>query len=90
VLLDVLFARQPDQQQQQQLDRRVLHVQSISSWAPSCIGPYSQVGFALPLLQQLHMVNRKMSVLYNDTTQHLVLMLACWSELSYKCWILVP
>ncbi|GLI61050.1 hypothetical protein VaNZ11_003310 [Volvox africanus] len=22
--------------------RRVLHVQSISSWAPSCIGPYSQ------------------------------------------------
>eukprot|EP00983_Pelagomonas_calceolata_P105655 1159148-Pelagomonas_calceolata.AAC.21 len=24
-------------------ERRVLHVQSISSWAPSCIGPYSQV-----------------------------------------------
>ena len=24
--------------------RNVLHVQSISSWAPSCIGPYSQVG----------------------------------------------
>lgn len=23
--------------------RKVLHVQSISSWAPSCIGPYSQV-----------------------------------------------
>uniref|UniRef100_A0A7S3VQ90 Diphthine--ammonia ligase n=1 Tax=Dunaliella tertiolecta TaxID=3047 RepID=A0A7S3VQ90_DUNTE len=23
-------------------ERRVLHVQSISSWAPSCIGPYSQ------------------------------------------------
>ena len=23
--------------------RSVLHVQSISSWAPSCIGPYSQV-----------------------------------------------
>lgn len=23
--------------------KRVLHVQSISSWAPSCIGPYSQV-----------------------------------------------
>jgi diphthine-ammonia ligase len=23
--------------------RRVLHVQSISDWAPSCIGPYSQV-----------------------------------------------
>ena len=23
--------------------RRVLHVRSISSWAPSCIGPYSQV-----------------------------------------------
>jgi transcription initiation factor TFIID subunit TAF12 len=31
------------QQQQQQPDRRVLHVQSISDWAPSCIGPYSQV-----------------------------------------------
>jgi diphthine-ammonia ligase len=25
------------------LDKRVLHVQSISCWAPSCIGPYSQV-----------------------------------------------
>lgn len=24
--------------------RSVLHVQSISEWAPSCIGPYSQVG----------------------------------------------
>jgi len=24
-------------------DKKVLHVQSISSWAPSCIGPYSQV-----------------------------------------------
>lgn len=23
--------------------KKVLHVQSISSWAPSCIGPYSQV-----------------------------------------------
>ncbi len=23
--------------------RRTLHVQSISAWAPSCIGPYSQV-----------------------------------------------
>ncbi len=23
--------------------RKVLHVQSISTWAPSCIGPYSQV-----------------------------------------------
>jgi diphthine-ammonia ligase len=22
--------------------RQVLHVQSISAWAPSCIGPYSQ------------------------------------------------
>ena len=27
------------------LDKRVLHVQSISCWAPSCIGPYSQVCF---------------------------------------------
>jgi diphthine-ammonia ligase len=25
------------------LTKRVLHVQSISCWAPSCIGPYSQV-----------------------------------------------
>lgn len=24
-------------------EKRVLHVQSISCWAPSCIGPYSQV-----------------------------------------------
>lgn len=29
------------------LSKRVLHVQSISSWAPSCIGPYSQVLIAL-------------------------------------------
>jgi hypothetical protein len=53
VLLDVLFARQPGSsatqpgpaavQQQEDPDRRVLHVQSISDWAPSCIGPYSQV-----------------------------------------------
>lgn len=25
--------------------KRVLHVQSISCWAPSCIGPYSQVKY---------------------------------------------
>eukprot|EP00775_Hariotina_reticulata_P010371 gene10371-10529_t len=50
VLIDVLFANPSHQQQQagtvtlqrQQPQRRVLHVQSISSWAPSCIGPYSQ------------------------------------------------
>lgn len=30
------------------LERKVLHVQSISSWAPSCIGPYSQVSRAPP------------------------------------------
>jgi len=35
--------RQPLQEQQDCV-RKVLHVQSISSWAPSCIGPYSQVG----------------------------------------------
>lgn len=29
------------------LSKRVLHVQSISCWAPSCIGPYSQVKFLL-------------------------------------------
>lgn len=27
--------------------KRVLHVQSISCWAPSCIGPYSQVKILL-------------------------------------------
>lgn len=30
--------------------KRVLHVQSISSWAPSCIGPYSQVHHVFKLL----------------------------------------
>jgi hypothetical protein len=35
------------QQQQQQLPvRKVLHVQSVSDWAPSCIGPYSQVCYS--------------------------------------------
>lgn len=54
VLLDVLFARSgtstipqdttsEQQKQEQQPVRQVLHVQSISDWAPSCIGPYSQV-----------------------------------------------
>lgn len=28
------------------LKRDVLHVQSISTWAPACIGPYSQVAIA--------------------------------------------
>lgn len=37
--------QQQQQQQQGQPDRRILHVQSISSWAPSCIGPYSQVSW---------------------------------------------
>ena len=29
--------------------KKVLHVQSISCWAPSCIGPYSQVQLSIPL-----------------------------------------
>lgn len=29
--------------------KRVLHVQSISCWAPSCIGPYSQVQLSTPV-----------------------------------------
>lgn len=28
--------------------KQVLHVQSISCWAPCCIGPYSQVGLCIP------------------------------------------
>ncbi|KAK2079862.1 hypothetical protein QBZ16_002257 [Prototheca wickerhamii] len=36
VRADVLAAASP-------ATRRVLHVQSISGWAPSCIGPYAQV-----------------------------------------------
>ena len=45
LLLDVLLKRpQPKiDSNQESFQRRVLHVQSISSWAPSCIGPYSQV-----------------------------------------------
>lgn len=59
VLLDVIFARShhlPEaaaaaeqagaRLKQQQPQRSVLHVQSISDWAPSCIGPYSQVSGA--------------------------------------------
>jgi len=30
---------------------RILHVQSISQWAPACIGPYSQVLLPCVLLQ---------------------------------------
>lgn len=35
--------------------RKVLHVQSISRWAPSCIGPYSQ---ATTLGTLLHMAGQ--------------------------------
>ena len=45
LLLDVLLARRsPSPDPRVTRRRSVLHVQSISSWAPSCIGPYSQVG----------------------------------------------
>ncbi|CAG9463590.1 unnamed protein product [Pedinophyceae sp. YPF-701] len=33
-----------------QLPRRVLHVQSVSPWAPACIGPYSQATALGPLI----------------------------------------
>ena len=45
------------------LSKQVLHVQSMSRWAPCCIGPYSQVGptppphpphSPIPLLPLLH------------------------------------
>ncbi len=38
--IDMLVA---DKEQSKQ--RKVLHVRSISKWAPACIGPYSQVCF---------------------------------------------
>ncbi|GAX85055.1 hypothetical protein CEUSTIGMA_g12475.t1 [Chlamydomonas eustigma] len=41
LLLDLLLAR-PSPGASHLVGRTVLHVQSISSWAPSCIGPYSQ------------------------------------------------
>ncbi|KAK9812092.1 hypothetical protein WJX73_005916 [Symbiochloris irregularis] len=37
VAIDIVFPNQGSGQ-----ERRVLHVQSTSHWAPSCIGPYSQ------------------------------------------------
>eukprot|EP00887_Chlorella_sp_A99_P006590 scaffold3.g6590.t1 len=43
LVVEVLFARAP-------VPRRVLHVQSISCWAPSCIGPYSQALHAAGLV----------------------------------------
>lgn len=36
LLVEILFLRNP------QAFREILHVQSISHWAPACIGPYSQ------------------------------------------------
>lgn len=33
--------------------KKVLHVQSISCWAPSCIGPYSQVNLLLSAVSHL-------------------------------------
>lgn len=38
-------------------DKKVLHVQSISCWAPSCIGPYSQVNPIITCSQLF--INRK-------------------------------
>ena len=37
IIIDILLASNRPEEK-----RKVLHVQSISSWAPSCIGPYSQ------------------------------------------------
>lgn len=43
--------------------KRVLHVQSISCWAPSCIGPYSQV--YLLVRSHLSPFNSQVSVSYS-------------------------
>eukprot|EP00798_Chlamydomonas_sp_ICE-L_P024632 gene24632-10253_t len=53
LLVDVLVARDSRKALHQQQPgaaqpKKVLHVQSISDWAPSCIGPYSQVRMAPP------------------------------------------
>ena len=45
VLMDCYALRgsgQAKMQQTRQSKRDVLHIQSISAWAPTCIGPYSQ------------------------------------------------
>jgi diphthine-ammonia ligase len=38
--VEVLVTKEPER-------KKVLHVQSISCWAPSCIGPYSQVSLSI-------------------------------------------
>jgi enamine deaminase RidA (YjgF/YER057c/UK114 family) len=38
------------QQKSHHMARKVLHVQSVSEWAPACIGPYSQATLAAGLL----------------------------------------
>lgn len=46
------------------LPRNVLHVQSISKWAPACIGPYSQAVQVSLLLIAFIIVNFIINVFY--------------------------
>ena len=56
-------------------DRRVLHVQSISHWAPTCIGPYSQastVGGLVHCAGQIALEPCSMSMVQEEPWQELL------------------
>ena len=59
--------------------RQVLHVQSISHWAPVCVGPYSQVN---TLRNGLHFMAGQIGLIPSTMTLH-----AEWKDQLYQCWM---
>ncbi|CAB9520041.1 ATP binding domain 4 [Seminavis robusta] len=58
--------------------RQVLHVQSISRWAPVCVGPYSQVN---TLREVLHFCAGQIGLQPATMTLH-----PQWSDQLHQCW----
>ena len=58
--------------------REVLHVQSISNWAPVCVGPYSQVN---TLRSGLQFLAGQIGLIPETMTLR-----PCWSSQLEQCW----
>lgn len=74
VLMDCFAIRKSGERklQQQRVMRDVLHVQSISAWAPNCIGPYSQANILhrslILLAGQISLFPQTMEMMGRDHT----------------------
>jgi diphthine-ammonia ligase len=58
--------------------REVLHVQSISNWAPVCVGPYSQSN---TLRSSLHFLAGQIGLIPSTMQLH-----STWSSQLQQCW----